>query len=91
MVDYEGIWVFTGGKSGFPAGLFRDLEKAEAWIRDHGLSGTLTKYPVDVGLFAWAIDQGLFSPKKDFDRAAMAADFTCPSLDQHRYERGRRA
>jgi hypothetical protein len=48
-------WVFNGGGGRFPSGVFSTREKAEAWINQHGLSGVLTKYPLDEGAWDWAI------------------------------------
>ena len=55
--DPSFIWVFNGGRQ-FPGGLFTTIEKAEAWIARHGLSGVLTRYPVDEGCFDWAVRTG---------------------------------
>ncbi len=46
------LWVFVSASQGFrfPGGVFSTRERAEEWIREHRLSGTLTLYPVDVGV-----------------------------------------
>jgi len=60
-----GIWVFQNTLAGrFAGGLLTSVERAEEWIKKNRLSGVLTLYPVDVGVYEWAIDQGLFTPKK---------------------------
>jgi hypothetical protein len=59
----EAVWVFNGG-GGFPAAVFSTREKAETWIAERCLSGVLTKYPVDVPVYDWAIACGAFKPKR---------------------------
>ena len=89
------IWVFNGG-SRFPGGLFTTVEKAEAWIARHGLSGVLTKYPVDEGCFDWAIRTGhhCLSEKelagKREDKRFIGG-FSSAAQDHIHYESGRRA
>lgn len=65
------VWVFTGARSSpsdttptFPAGVFSSVATAEAWIKQHGLSGTLTMYRMDVGAYDWAVANGYFTPSK---------------------------
>ena len=58
------VWIFNGNKSKFPSGVFAARADAESWIRRRKLTGVLTKYPVDVGAYDWAVEQGLFAPKK---------------------------
>jgi hypothetical protein len=58
------VWVFNGSGGQFPAGVFSDLERAEAWIGKHRLSGTVTLYHVDYGAYDWSVANGLFTPTK---------------------------
>ncbi len=69
------VWVFNGEQSRLPAGIFTTREAAEAWIRERGLSGTLSEFPVDVGAYDHALREGLFTPKKphEFTPAFMAS------------------
>lgn len=88
----EGIWVFQDSGSGrFAGALFRSQARAEGWILANGLSGTLTLYPVDVGVYEWAIEQGLFTPKKPHEREpAFIGGFTTASQPHDHYEDGQR-
>lgn len=45
------VWVFNGERSPFPSGVFSTHERAEAWVAQHRLSGCLTRYPVDTGVY----------------------------------------
>ena len=58
------VWVFNGdGAGGFPSGVFADRASAEAWIAGHKLSGTLTRYPIGIGVYDLMVSEGLFRPK----------------------------
>ncbi len=46
-VDF--VSVLNGARASFPSGLFTELGRAERWIGEHGLTGTLTAYPLDTG------------------------------------------
>jgi hypothetical protein len=86
------IWIFNGPKAQFPSGVFTQRETAESWIRQHGLSGTLTAYPVDVGTYDWAVSVGHFTPKRDDQRNAEFIErFSSATLEHYHYERGHAA
>jgi hypothetical protein len=90
--DEPGVWVFNGDGGGFPSGVFQSVEKAEEWISKHGLSGLLTWYPLDVGVYEWAIENGYFSPHKDYHKAAdFIQRFSSAHTDHHHYKNGRQA
>ena len=55
MSDLVSVWVFNGAQSTFPSGVFTSRELAEEWIRTHALTGTLTNYPLDTGMYEHAI------------------------------------
>jgi hypothetical protein len=61
------VWVFNGASSSFPAGVFDSEESATAWIEQNRLSGTLTEYPVNIGVYDWAIQHNHYSPKKEIE------------------------
>jgi hypothetical protein len=88
-----GIWVFQNTLAGrFAGGLFTSVERAEEWIKKNRLSGVLTLYPVDVGVYEWAIDHGLFTPKKPHEHEApFIGGFTTASQPHRHYEDGARA
>jgi hypothetical protein len=87
MIDYDGVWVFNGLRAKFPSAVFTDRHSAEAWIRQHGLSGTLTKYPLNSGVYDWAVQNGLFAPKKaEHSAAEFVASFTTASMEHYHYE-----
>ncbi|HEU0053036.1 MAG TPA: hypothetical protein VFQ39_07655, partial [Longimicrobium sp.] len=48
------VWVFNGEAGSFPSGVFTSREAAEAWIAKYALTGVLTAYPLDVGVYDWA-------------------------------------
>ena len=59
------IWLFNDKSGGFVGGAFTDRSLAETWISDHKLSGVLTKYPINIGVFDWAEQNDLLSMKPE--------------------------
>ena len=87
----EYVWVFNGDNSRFSSGVFRSMEKAEEWIAINRLSGILTKYPLDTGVYEWAIQNRLFSVRKDEQKhPAFIGRFTSASQDHFHYENGKK-
>lgn len=58
------VWVFNGEHSPLPAGVFGSRKAAVSWIREHGLTGTLSEFPLDEGAYDHAVTRGLFTPRK---------------------------
>jgi hypothetical protein len=91
MPDPVSIWVFNGARSTFPSGVFTRHELAEEWIRMHALTGTLTQYPVDTGMYEYAIAARSFTPKKpEHATSEFVARFSGGGLDHWHYENGLR-
>jgi len=87
--ELEGVWVFNAVDGRFSGGNITTRERGEAWIAANGLTGMLTHYPLDVGVYEWAIDNGLFTPKKDKHRTVeLIAGFTTGSMEHNHYEDG---
>ena len=83
----EYVWVLNGPRNHFPSGIFGTREQAEAWINAHGLEGTLTKYPVGVSAYDFAVQQGHFQPRKpEHSAAAFIATFSSATQDHYHYE-----
>ncbi len=83
------VWVFVGVKAQFPSGVFTQREAAETWIRQNRPGGTLTAYPLNVGIFDWAVSKGYFKPKRDDQRdAAFIQRFSSASQEHYHYENG---
>lgn len=82
----DSVWVFTGGGN-FPAGVFTTRELAEAWIAKHGLAGVLTKYPLDVGVWEWAVACGAFKPKRpDQSEPRFVGRFSSATQEHYHYD-----
>jgi hypothetical protein len=91
FADFGEVWVFNEENSNFPGGIFRSKQKAEEWITKHELTGTLTLYPLDVGVYDLFIAHGWFEPKKpDHSSARFIGGFTQASQDHDHYIKGRR-
>jgi hypothetical protein len=84
------VWVFNGAKARLASGVFSSRENAEAWIARHKLTGLLTEYPLDFGAYDWAVQHGLFRPKRpDQGTGEFIGAFTNPHLQHFHYEDGR--
>ena len=89
--DFGKIWVFNDEHSNFLGALFSNKAEAEAWIRKHQLTGVLTLYPLDVGVYDLFIARGWFKPKKpEHYLPGFIGGFTQASQDHDHYENGRR-
>jgi hypothetical protein len=91
MDQVEFVWVFNGARACFPSGIFTDLDRAVRWIGEHGLTGTLTAYPLETGVYEWAIAEGSLRPRKPPQTTPeFIGRFTSASMEHHHYEDGRR-
>ncbi|SDT86818.1 DUF7710 domain-containing protein [Pseudomonas orientalis] len=83
------VWVFNGAMARFPSALFTSLEDAKAWIKHNKLTGVLTKYPVDIGVYDWAIKNSFFRPTEaKHSESSFIGNFTCASMDHLHFEDG---
>ena len=83
------VWVFNGSGAQFPAAVFSSRELGDAWIRQNGLSGTLTQYPLDISALDWSIQQGFFQPTKPYHvEPRFKQSFTSASQAHHHYTDG---
>jgi hypothetical protein len=90
-VTAASIWIFSGANKHFPGGVFRSRDVAELWITRNCLTGTLTLYPVDVGAYEWAIDRGLFRPRKPHQSTPeFIGGFSDAGMEHYHYEDGER-
>jgi hypothetical protein len=91
-MDQEWIWVFNGVYSNFPSGVFTTRELAEQWIAKHGLEGTLTQYPVDAGVYDWALEHGRFRPKAPKQTTSeFISQFSSFGQEHYHYYAGRQS
>lgn len=85
----KSVWVFNGLKASFPAAVFSSRELADAWIKENGISGTLTQYPLDISALDWSIQCGLFQPKQPkHSTPEFKQSFTSASQRHHHYTDG---
>jgi hypothetical protein len=83
------VWVFNGAGAKVPSGVFAGKSEAIAWISKHKLTGLLTKYPMNVGLYDWALEMKYFEPRRDDQKTPdFIARFTCASLEHYHCEDG---
>jgi hypothetical protein len=86
----DGVWLFNGdGGGSFPAAVFTTRAAAEEWIAGHRLTGCLTKYPLDIGVYEWAIERGAFKLKHEYQtEPKFIGRFSSASMEHDHYEDG---
>lgn len=86
------MYVFIGEGSNFPAGIFTTLENAKEWIEKYSLNGILNKYPIDIGIYDWAIKEDFFTVKNEHQKQSKFIQrFTCASMEHFHFEDGKLA
>lgn len=89
MGNHDFIWVFIADDGVHPFGMFNTLELADQVIQKYGLSGVLTRYPVDIAVYDWAVQMGYFKPKSDSHSSIKFIErFSCASLEHYHYRSG---
>ena len=87
----EFVWLFNGEMGKFASAVFIELALAEEWIKNNSLTGVLTRYPVNTGVYDWAIKEGLFKiTKEEHTSAQFIGKFTTAGLEHYHYEKGDR-
>lgn len=85
----EGIWVFNNQGSRFAGGVFNEKKLAEHWIKKHRLTGVLTLYPLNQGVYDWAVESQIFTPSKTKEFTSdFVGSFTCAAQDHYHYIEG---
>jgi hypothetical protein len=82
------VWVFNGARSSFPSAVFTKRELAEQWIEANKLEGTLTAYPLNIGIYDWVTSNGYFIPKQEDQRTSeFIARFSSGQQEHYHYYR----
>jgi len=85
------VWIFLGEGARHPAAVFSDRVSAEAWIRQSGVSGLLTAYPLNQSVYDWAIERGFFTPKEPYQKETrFLAKFSSAHLEHYHFIEGER-
>ena len=85
----EFVWIFVGESGRFPSAVYVDCESACQWIANAKLTGVLTKYPVDIPVYDWAIKSKIFEPKKEEHFSArFIGKFTSAGMEHFHFENG---
>jgi hypothetical protein len=92
----ESVWIFNKNNAAFSGGVFSELNLAENWVKENSLTGILTKYPLDQGVFDWAVENDMHNIKaeKVADQSKQPnfiGGFTSASQEHYHYENGIRA
>ena len=96
MSQTKTVWVFHGRRARFAGGVFSEVVEAERWIATHALTGTLTAYPLDEGVYDWAIRNDVTGMKREkFEERSEDPDwvggFTSAAQEHIHFEDGKRA
>lgn len=88
--EYDYVWIFNGNAwRMFPSGVFADKASADKWIAKHRLSGTLSRYPIGVGVYDLVVSKGLFRPKEERHRSPeFIGTFSSAYLEHYHYGKG---
>ncbi len=83
------VWIFNGRDAKFPSAVFIEKKDAEKWISQHHLSGILTKYPVNISVYDWALETKNFKIKTDKDCSReFIQKFSSAAQEHSHYENG---
>lgn len=91
----KSVWVFNAPNKSFSGGVFADIDEAEKWIAKHKLTGVLTKYPLNKGVFDWAIENNSIDLKpgklsEKIEDPSFIGGYTTASMEHYHYENGTR-
>jgi len=59
------IRLFNGANGAILSGIFIERALAEQWIVENPLTRLLNKYPLDIGLYDWAVENEIFTAKRE--------------------------
>lgn len=80
---------FQGNAAEFSSAIYSDLRDAELYIKKYSLSGCLTKMPLNISLYEWAIDSGFFLPKNELQKSPKFIQrFTSAYTEHYHYLNG---
>lgn len=84
------VWVFNGAGGHFPSAIFEEKSAAEDWISERRLTGVLTKYPVGVSVYQWALESGVFEVKREKESSPeFIQTFSSAAQEHMHYENGK--
>lgn len=87
--ELSSVWVFQASNGRLASAVFPSQEDGENWIRKHKLSGIMTKYPVGVSIYDWAVGNGYFKPKdQSHSSPEFIGRFTSAHLEHYHYVNG---
>lgn len=82
------IWVFQGEQTSHASAIYADFQAATQWIEALKLSGVLTEYPFDQGVYDWAVARRHFTAKPDIEPSFIGS-FTSASQRHVHFDKGR--
>lgn len=83
------VWIFNSAESRFPSAVFKNRTDAENWIVKMKLTGALTKYPVGISVYDWAIENGHFKVRTERDSSpSFVQKFSSAAQEHIHFENG---
>ena len=90
MNNLNFTWIFQGNNTNFPVAVFSSKAKATIWIDSNKVSGILTKYPVDISVYDWAIENKFFTTKTEFKQTPeFKQKFTTAHIEHYHFKDGK--
>lgn len=77
------VWVFNGAEGRFPSAIFENKDDAEEWVKKYALTGVLTKYPVGVSVYEWAVENGHFRVKNEKEGSSLFIQKFSSAAQEH--------
>lgn len=83
------LWVFNDEHTHVPSAVFSAIALATSWISTGQVSGTLTRYPIDTGVWDWCVAKGTFRPKRPEQSSShFIGNFSSAYQQHHHFEDG---
>jgi hypothetical protein len=88
-IPERSVWIFLGDRAHWPSGVFSSRESAVRWVAEHRLTGMITEFPVDVGVYDWAVATGTFRPSKPLHSSSgFIGGFTAAAQEHGHFTEG---
>lgn len=89
MAEIKEVWIFNGVNAKCPSVVFLTEEEAFTWVKTKELTGVLTRYPVGISVYEWAIASGNFNVKSKNDSTPeFIGNFSSAAQEHMHFENG---
>lgn len=89
ITDMNWIWIFHGNSANFTSAAFDSKDLAEEWIVRSKVSGVLTRMPINMSVYDWAVEKKYLLPKHPSQRSPeFIQRFSSAYLEHFHYDLG---